>query len=615
MKWECLAVTLDEFNSFVASIEKSKDPNEKILRKRIVDDVLPILEKHEEARKRKAAQKERELLNLEKLATAKRSSRIAGKLEQQRQEEEARETERKKRAELEMAKKEQNKWMKLEKERESRMMTREQRLKEREARRILHEEELANLSEDSKRLESGEKGRLSERHLKAEIERKKQALEELAEEEDWIFDCICGAYGQIDDGTHSIACDKCNIWQHSKCVGVSETEADREDFTFICKTCVRRAEEEERAKAQPPLKIKFRSSQNSFMTGKESLGNGVDESSMVPSPQKPHHQSQGALPPIHLFPTNGHHSSGCPGLDSPYQQPSRAENATRDVHHTALPNTSPQQLSASARSSPPALKAVTNPELGVVASAGRDTNGGSPSLPPPYSIPKPANPFSSPVPHSPTSLPPPVQPSSYTFANGYLPHSNNSNLPEGQAGGTPIPRTMGSTSPKQAAPLNHNYGTPSQPFNGHQNGSIQETHRRSSINLPSPLVGAPVLTPVNKASHMISPPFNYQANNFTPGGQPPKTNILPPGSSPPAHVHSQQDIGHAAAIPTVNGISPTKHSPPRPSTSNGTTVSPTPSILPPFTSLSPSPQFQNLSPPVKSADIERNRPSGQPAAQ
>jgi hypothetical protein len=166
----------------------------------------------------------------------------------------SREAERKKQAEPAMAQKEQEKWMKLEKEREPRMMTREQRLKEREARRILHEEELANLSEDSEKLETGQ-GRLSKRHLKAEIERKKQVLEELAGEEDWIFDCICGAYGQIDDGTHSIACDKCNIWQHSKCVGVSQAEADREDFHFICTRCQRRAKDAERAKNQPPIKL------------------------------------------------------------------------------------------------------------------------------------------------------------------------------------------------------------------------------------------------------------------------------------------------------------------------------------------------------------------------
>jgi len=48
MTWECIAVTLDEFNAFLSSIEKSKDPNEKVLRKRIVDDLLPLLEKQEE---------------------------------------------------------------------------------------------------------------------------------------------------------------------------------------------------------------------------------------------------------------------------------------------------------------------------------------------------------------------------------------------------------------------------------------------------------------------------------------------------------------------------------------------------------------------------------------
>lgn len=89
------------------------------------------------------------------------------------------------------------------KDRESRIMTREQRLKEREMRRILHEQELANLSEDSKRLDHGE-GRLSERHLKAEMEKRKKALEELSRETDWDFDCSgCGAHGQ------NLVCSTC----------------------------------------------------------------------------------------------------------------------------------------------------------------------------------------------------------------------------------------------------------------------------------------------------------------------------------------------------------------------------------------------------------------------
>lgn len=62
-------------------------------------------------------------------------------------------------------------------------------------RRILHEEELATLAEENKKLEIGD-GRLSERHLKAEIEKRRKALEELAEEDDWMFDCSgCGVHG------------------------------------------------------------------------------------------------------------------------------------------------------------------------------------------------------------------------------------------------------------------------------------------------------------------------------------------------------------------------------------------------------------------------------------
>ena len=95
MKWECIAVSLDEVRQFLASIQKSKDPNEKILREQIQDHLVPILEKQEESKKRKQLQREKELQALEKMAHAKRSSRIAGKLEQQRAEEQAREEDRK----------------------------------------------------------------------------------------------------------------------------------------------------------------------------------------------------------------------------------------------------------------------------------------------------------------------------------------------------------------------------------------------------------------------------------------------------------------------------------------------------------------------------------------
>ena len=195
-KWECIAVTLAEYQSFLEGIQRSRDADEKALCTRLSEDVLPVIEKLEEDRQKKIARRQKELLNLEKLATAKRSSRIASKQDKEREEQEAAAAERKRLADLIAAKKDAERQKQMEEARESRMMTREQRLKEREYKRLLHEEELANLSEDSKKLETGE-ARMSERHLKAEMEKKKKVLDELAQDDEWVFDCsVCGVHGE-----------------------------------------------------------------------------------------------------------------------------------------------------------------------------------------------------------------------------------------------------------------------------------------------------------------------------------------------------------------------------------------------------------------------------------
>ncbi|KAB5536632.1 hypothetical protein GE09DRAFT_1176508 [Coniochaeta sp. 2T2.1] len=271
-KWECVAVTLEEVRLLLRWMEKTKDPDEKILRDQLQDHLVPILERQEESKKRKQQQRERELLALEKMAHAKRSSRLAHKLEHQKAEEQAREEERKRREEEAIARKEEQKRQKIERERERRLVSREQRLKEREARRLQHQEELANLSEDSRNVSSGE-GRLSGRRLQAEIEKNKQALKEIEEEEDdWIFDCSCGLYGQVDDGSHSVACERCNVWQHSKCLGIKEEDAEREDFHFICDPC-RRAQAAPRA-----IKIKLKQ-------GSSPLANAARTAGSLSSPQ------------------------------------------------------------------------------------------------------------------------------------------------------------------------------------------------------------------------------------------------------------------------------------------------------------------------------------------
>lgn len=235
MKWECVVATLDDARHLIDGLKKTRDANEKVLLEQVKEHVLPILEKQEEARKRKELQREKELLNLQKLAHAKRSSRIASRVSHQQEEEQRREEEMRRQREEAAARKEEQKRLERERERDDRLMSRARRLREREERRAQHEEELAQLSSDSKSV-----GRMSERRVQAEMAKKKQALKELEQEEDdWIFDCVCGAYGQIDDGTHSVSCERCHVWQHSKCLGVSEEDAEQDKFHFVCDPCQR----------------------------------------------------------------------------------------------------------------------------------------------------------------------------------------------------------------------------------------------------------------------------------------------------------------------------------------------------------------------------------------
>jgi hypothetical protein len=153
--WECIAITLEDYQEFLATIFRSRDVNEKQLRQNIEDDVLPILEKRAEALRQKQLSKQRKLENEQKMVGAKRSSRLAVKADREKEEREAREAEEKKQRDIEMAHEEQERLRRAEEVwcnedtrvlssranqsqgHESRRMTREQRLKERETKRNL----------------------------------------------------------------------------------------------------------------------------------------------------------------------------------------------------------------------------------------------------------------------------------------------------------------------------------------------------------------------------------------------------------------------------------------------------------------------------------------------
>jgi hypothetical protein len=112
--WECVAVTLEDYREFLSTIFKSRDPNEKVLRTRIEENVLPILEKRADSIRQKKLKKIRELENLQKLATAKRSGRLADKAEKEKQERDEREAEEKRRAGVKAALAEQERQRKIE---------------------------------------------------------------------------------------------------------------------------------------------------------------------------------------------------------------------------------------------------------------------------------------------------------------------------------------------------------------------------------------------------------------------------------------------------------------------------------------------------------------------
>ncbi|KAF9587023.1 hypothetical protein IFM89_039709 [Coptis chinensis] len=51
--------------------------------------------------------------------------------------------------------------------------------------------------------------------------------------DNWTVDCSCGA--KDDDGERMVACDICEVWQHTRCIGIGEKETVPQ--LFICSRC------------------------------------------------------------------------------------------------------------------------------------------------------------------------------------------------------------------------------------------------------------------------------------------------------------------------------------------------------------------------------------------
>lgn len=579
-KWECLAVTLAEYNTFLDSIKKSRDPDEKALYKRVSEDVLPVIEKDEESKQRRQARKERELMNMEKLATAKRSSRLASRFETERMQREAAEVEQKRKADIAAALAHEEKQKRMEEARESRMMTREQRLKEREHKRVLHEEELANLSEDSKKVETGE-ARMSERQLKTEMEKRKKELAALAEEDHWTFDCAkCGIHGEdLDDGTHSIACEKCNVWQHSACLDVSQVEAEKDDFHFVCDDCKRRAEDAAKPKI-PPLKFHLGSSsspphQKSNNSANDSKKRkSIGEGSQMPPLKKFRPVESHALPAASLRLENSFTDQN--GIQAVMDGPTFSSQGQMQNQHS----------SHSARTlSPPGFRSP--PAMGPTAHSNGYTA---------YPAPRPGSSHQAQA-QGPVYYPGPQ------LINGAN-HINGHNISHPSA-----------PYPPQQTPPRGNYQT----LNG-QNPYMNTFQRVRPGSSQGPnSVPPPAADPFTSSSppinDHITPKLSPYVNGISastpilPAALPPPVKQQP--SSPPApfHAPSSSPINHPTLHNNASsspGFSPTKQSPPRPPPSLGLGTAP---VFPPVANLAPSPKQHDRHPPIKPLALEKAAPA------
>ncbi|RUS14350.1 hypothetical protein BC937DRAFT_93940, partial [Endogone sp. FLAS-F59071] len=259
-RWRLVCRTEAEWSSFPMQFARSRDPDEKYLHELATKEILPkVLADLRE--------RDKERRRMEAIANRKRSSRILIKeLERQEKErmdevrkQEAEEAAQKRREDVQKRREEKDHQVQIQareqrlRERELRIRQRERQLRERDQQRKREQERLARERERraSKRRVAGEETEEEDTEME-EADRGEEAREE--EEENWIFDCVCGVFGEnLDDGTPMIACGRCNVWQHIACLQQDEEDEtgsagrsmkEWESVDFVCRHCLKSVAEQ-----------------------------------------------------------------------------------------------------------------------------------------------------------------------------------------------------------------------------------------------------------------------------------------------------------------------------------------------------------------------------------
>ena len=380
------------------------------------------------------------------------------------------------------------------------------------------------------------------------------------------------------------------MWQHSACLGFSQTEAEKEDFHFICADCTRRAEDAKKPKI-PSLKFHIGSSSSPPSQNPQVVIPGANEG-------KKRKSSDGDA---QLQPNKKHQTvNGAPGSftpQAPQSKPNGIYGSPNGMHAAVMnaPKLSPQgqlphynagssqpgnffhQTHPGGTSSGYPPSPIKPPNNTYSYSNHVNGNGYVPQLPPQvYQSPQ--------APNGVHQHQPPVQnvgwSARYTSPQSNTQQQNPRAQPPSQ---NPFANSFERQPPSEARSIpnlstpHHNGFSVSSPQRG-LNASASQVQRTPQVNgishhQPLSPTGPPVPSPVKQSP----PPLTQKSPNH----------MRNPSSSPVTHQPPLK-----ATISSSPGFSPTKHSPPRPAAPmQGMSVAP---VLPPAPQLSPSPASHDI---------------------
>lgn len=310
VKWKCVCATLPEWESFVKSLEKTRNAYLKKFYTYLKNDLLPVIEEQDEKRVKDALAREKARAKAAALAEIQKrtSSRLEARqsrIEQRKEEERQMQEEQRQRIESRRLAREKREKLA---QRELRMRERDAklealRIKQQQQQDLQQEKEQTPMSvedsgnEDGMSASTGRKRKRTEPMISTRSTRSTRSatskpapgggvvegVRKLGSPENPLskkyfdFDCLCGVHGRnFDDGSAQVECGKCYVWFHVSCIDnaaaredmqstidLANNTSDEKDaghglyrpYTWTCDRCIRK--EQERIEEEHKLAIKL----------------------------------------------------------------------------------------------------------------------------------------------------------------------------------------------------------------------------------------------------------------------------------------------------------------------------------------------------------------------